>query len=148
MLKKIILSIKSHNLRKICSQSSIPSLKNLCIQVVPMPSDTNPNGDIFGGWLVSQMDLAGLIGCRKVCYGRYATVAMNSIYFKQPVKLGDALSIYCIPKKIGNTSITLDIKSYLTPFHNTHLIEVSSALFTFVRINEHSKPIPICFQKK
>ena len=74
-------------------------------------------------------------------YSGYATVAMNSIYFKQSVKLGDALSIYCIPEKIGNTSITLDIKSYFTT------IEVSSALFTFVRINERGKPIPICFQK-
>ena len=148
MLKRIISSIKPKYIKSFCSQQTVPSLQNLCIQVVPMPQDTNPNGDIFGGWLVSQMDLAGLIGCRKVCYGRYATVAMNSIYFKQPVKLGDALSIYCIPEKIGNTSITLDIKSYLTSFHNEPVVEVSSALFTFVRINERGKPIPICFQKK
>lgn len=86
MLKKFISSIKPTYLRQLCSQSNLPSLKNLCIQVVPMPQDTNPNGDIFGGWLVSQMDLAGLIGCRKICYGRYATVAMNSIYIKQTVQ--------------------------------------------------------------
>lgn len=134
--------------RAFTTQSNeIPSLNDLCIQVVPMPQDLNPSGDIFGGWLVSQMDLAGFIGCRKVCYGRYATVAMDKIHFKQPVKLGDALSIYCFPEKIGKTSITLNIKSYLTSFQDEPNTEVSTAIFTFVRINERGKPIPICPKK-
>lgn len=138
MLKRTLFQIP-----KFVRQLSTYKPENLCIQVVPMPQDMNPNGDIFGGWLVSQMDLAGLIGCRKVCYGRYATVAMNEILFKQPVKLGDALSIYCEPTKIGNTSITLNINSYLTSFYQEPITEVSSAIFTFVRINERGKPIPL-----
>ncbi len=72
MLKRTLFQIP-----KFVRQLSTYKPENLCIQVVPMPQDMNPNGDIFGGWLVSQMDLAGLIGCRKVCYGRYATVAMS-----------------------------------------------------------------------
>jgi acyl-CoA thioesterase YciA len=82
---------------------------NLCIQVIAMPCNTNANGDIFGGWLMSQMDLAGSVECKRNYPGRYVTITFEKMIFSKPVSVGDLLSIYCKIQQIGTTSITIDI---------------------------------------
>ena len=82
------------------------------LRTVPMPSDTNHAGDIFGGWIMSQVDLAGSIPAIRRARGRVATVAVNSFVFKQPVFVGDIVSFYADIIKIGHTSITVDVSVY------------------------------------
>lgn len=109
---------------------------NLCIQVIPMPSDTNANGDIFGGWLMSQMDLAGSVECKRNYQGRYVTITVDKILFSKPIKVGDLLSIYCKILKIGNTSITIDVISKTL---SNKSLTVTKGIFKYVCIDEHRK---------
>jgi acyl-CoA thioesterase YciA len=113
---------------------------NLCIQVIPMPCNTNENGDIFGGWLLSQMDLAGCIECKNYYSGRYVTITIDKMVFKQPVQVGDLLSIYCKMINIGNTSITVDIISKIKKMDTKELIEVTRGVFKYVCIDNEKKP--------
>jgi len=116
----------------------------LTIQVLAMPADTNPNGDVFGGWLLSQMDIAGGVFCRKVARGRVVTVAMNSIEFNQPVFVGDTLSCYVELIKTGRTSMTVRIEAcaHRAEIKNSEN-KVTEGMFTYVKIDENRKPIPI-----
>ena len=82
------------------------------LRVVPMPSDSNSNGDIFGGWIMSQVDIAGAIPVVQLVNGRVATVAVNSFVFKQPVFIGDLVSFYATIKKIGTTSVTVNVEVF------------------------------------
>ena len=116
---------------------------NLCIQVVPLPCNTNENGDIFGGWLLSQMDLAGTIECKNYNKGRYVTITIDKMVFKQPVQVGDILSIYCKILKVGNTSITVDIISKIKKILTGEIIEVTKGIFKYVCIDDSKKPLPI-----
>ena len=116
---------------------------NLSIQVIAMPCDTNANGDIFGGWLLSQMDLAGVVECKRKCPGRYVTITIDKIVFKKPVNIGDVLCIYCKIIKIGNTSITVDIISKVKRSLTNEIQEVTRGIFKYVRINENKKPMKI-----
>ena len=86
----------------------------LCYKVIPMPCDTNYNGDIFGGWLLSQMDLAGVSLCNNVSYGRYVTMTIDRMVFRKPVKVGDIVEIMGKINKVGNTSIEVDLIVYAT----------------------------------
>jgi len=113
---------------------------NLCIQVVAMPKDSNSSGDIFGGWLLSQMDLAGVVECKKKHPGRYVTITIDKMIFKKPVYIGDLLSIYCKIIKIGNTSITISIIAKVKRSMTNEFLTVTSGLFKYVHINEHKKP--------
>ena len=113
---------------------------NLCIQVVAMPKDSNSSGDIFGGWLLSQMDLAGLVECKKKHPGRYVTITVDKMIFKKPVYIGDLLSIYCKIINIGNTSITVSIIAKVKRSMTNEILTVTSALFKYVHISEDKKP--------
>ena len=116
---------------------------NLCIQVIPMPCDTNANGDIFGGWLLSQMDLAGGVECKRYFPGRYVTITIDKMVFSKPVKVGDILTIYCKIINIGQTSITIDILAKIKKSLTNEIIEVTKGIFKYVCIDESNKPIKI-----
>jgi acyl-CoA thioesterase YciA len=114
------------------------------LKVMPMPSDTNGNGDIFGGWVMAQVDLAGSILPARVIRGRMATVAVKEFIFKQPVRVGDVLSFYAEVTRIGRTSVTVDVEVYAERFHDQgNFVRVTEAILTYVAIDEKGKPTPI-----
>ena len=90
--------------------SHLPNDKELVLRVIPMPSDTNSNGDIFGGWVMAQVDLAGSVLPARVAQGRVATVAVKEFIFKQPVRVGDILSFFASITRIGNTSVNAEVE--------------------------------------
>lgn len=111
----------------------------LAIQTIAMPADTNANGDIFGGWLVSQMDLAGGIIAKQRSQGRIATVAIDSMIFHLPVKVGDLVCCYADLQKVGNTSMRIQVDAWtIDQVHGT-LRQVTSGLFTYVAIDKEGK---------
>ena len=113
------------------------------IRVTAMPADTNANGDIFGGWLMSQMDMgAGLIAAR-VAHGRVATVAMDGMQFHQPVGVGDEVSVYCEVTKVGRTSITIATEAWRRHRFEEIQYKVTEAVFTFVAIDDAGRPRPV-----
>ena len=113
---------------------------NLCIQVIPMPCDTNANGDIFGGWLLSQMDLAGCVECKRYFPGRYVTITIDKMVFTKPVNVGDILTIYCKIINIGKTSITIDILAKVKKSLSNETVEVTKGIFKYVCIDKNNKP--------
>ena len=115
----------------------------LTIQALAMPADTNANGDIFGGWLLSQMDLSGAILARQEAKGRVATVAVNSMTFKLPVHVGDVLGCYAKLLKVGNTSITIKIAAWTTNPYSGFKHKVTEGIFTYVAIDEDRQPRPV-----
>ncbi|MBI3938628.1 MAG: acyl-CoA thioesterase, partial [Betaproteobacteria bacterium] len=90
----------------------LPAGKDVTLRVVPMPADANQNGDIFGGWIMAQVDIAGSISAVRLAKGRVATVAVNSFLFKQPVFVGDLVSLYAEVIRVGRTSITVNVEVY------------------------------------
>ena len=116
---------------------------NLSISVFEMPSCINSNGDIFGGWLLSQMDLAGIIECKKYSPGKYVTIAIDKMKFVKHVSIGQLVKIYTKIEKIGNTSITIFMKAFVDRLDNKEQIEVTNGLFTYVKIDDNRKPINI-----
>lgn len=106
------------------------------LRVVPMPSDVNQNGDIFGGWVMSQVDIAGGLAAARIACGRIATVAVNAFQFKQPISVGDVVSFYARVTRIGRTSITVDVQVYAerNPF-DPRVVKVTEATLTYVAIN-------------
>src|SRR5690242_1280324 len=91
---------------------SLPTDKELVMKVIPMPADTNANGDIFGGWVMAQVDLAGSVLPARLIQGRMATVAVNEFLFKQPVRVGDLLSFYSEIVRVGRTSVTVKVEVF------------------------------------
>jgi len=89
---------------------TMPTDKELVLRVVPMPADSNANGDIFGGWIMAQVDIAGAVLPIRIAKGRVTTVAVNQFIFKQPVTVGDLLSFYATVERIGNTSISVRVE--------------------------------------
>ena len=112
----------------------------LAIQTLAMPADTNPQGDIFGGWLVSQMDLAAGILAKKRSKGRAATVAIDSMSFLLPVHVGDVVSCYVDLEHLGNTSMTINVEVWKEVFATGERSQVTGGTFTFVAIDERGKP--------
>jgi acyl-CoA thioesterase YciA len=113
----------------------------LAIKVMAMPKDTNPAGDVFGGWLLSQMDLAGGVFCRKIAIGRVVTVTIDSTTFNEPVFIGDTLCCYVSLVKIGKTSITVHIEAFVSrDFESENVIKVTSGDFKYVKLNGNRKP--------
>jgi acyl-CoA thioesterase YciA len=96
--------------------TALPTDKELVLKVIPMPADCNANGDIFGGWVMAQVDLAGSVVPARHVDGRMATVAVNQFIFKQPVRVGDILSFFAEVTRIGNTSITVQVEVYAERF--------------------------------
>lgn len=115
--------------------------RELVMRVMPMPADANGNGDIFGGWIMAQVDLAGSVLPLRISRGRVATVAVNEFVFKQPVSIGDLLSFYAEVKRIGRTSITVHVEVFAerNPA-NPHVVKVTEANLTYVAIDRDGKP--------
>jgi acyl-CoA thioesterase YciA len=123
--------------------NSTPSYtdRQLVLRVMPMPADANANGDIFGGWIMAQVDIAGSVLPARISRGRVATVAVNEFIFKQPVSIGDLLSFYATVTRIGRTSITVhvEVMAERDP-ENLHVVKVTEANLTFVAIDREGKP--------
>ncbi len=123
----------------------LPRDKELVLKVIPMPADCNANGDIFGGWVMAQVDLAGSVIPARYAKGRMATVAVNQFIFKQPVRVGDILSFYSELTRIGHTSITVKVEVYAERFSSQgQYIKVTEASVTYVAIDDagHPRPVP------
>ena len=123
---------------------TLPADKELVLRVIPMPSDANFNGDIFGGWIMAQVDIAGSVLPARIAKGRIATVAVNEFVFKQPVSISDLLSFYARIERIGTTSITVNVEVYAerNPA-NLQVVKVTEANLTYVAIDKDGKPRPI-----
>ena len=123
---------------------ALPADKVLVLKVIPMPADCNASGDIFGGWVMAQVDLAGSVLPARYTQGRMATVAVNQFVFKQPVRLGDILSFVSNVTRIGRTSITVDVEVYAEHFQTQGKYnKVTEASLTYVAIDAQGKPRPI-----
>ena len=122
----------------------LPDDRQLVMRVQPMPADANGNGDIFGGWIMAQVDLAGAVLPARIAKGRIATVAVNQFVFKQPVSIGDLLSFYAKVERIGTTSVTVNVEVYAerNPA-NLHVVKVTEANLTYVAITREGLPRPI-----
>ena len=122
----------------------LPSDRQLVMRVMPMPADANGNGDIFGGWIMAQVDLAGAVLPMRIAKGRIATVAVNQFIFKQPVSIGDLLSFYAKVERIGRTSITVNVEVYAerNP-SDLVVVKVTEANLTYVAITLEGKPRPL-----
>jgi acyl-CoA thioesterase YciA len=119
----------------------LPTDKELVLKVIPMPADCNANGDIFGGWVMAQVDLAGSVIPARYTLGRMATVAVNEFIFKQPVRIGDILSFFSSLTRIGRTSITVKVEVYAERYHaQGKYIKVTEASLTYVAIDDNGKP--------
>ena len=126
------------------SSVALPTDKELVLKVVPMPGDCNANGDIFGGWVMSQVDLAGCVLAMRLAGGRMATVAVKEFVFKQPVRVGDVLSFYSCVTRVGRTSVTVDVEVFAERMsHQGTYVKVTEAVLTYVAIDEegHSRPL-------
>ena len=120
---------------------ALPIDKELVLKVIPMPGDTNGNGDIFGGWVMAQVDLAGSVLPARYTQGRMATVAVNEFVFKQPVRVGDILSFFAGITRIGRTSVTVQVEVYAEHFERQgQYMKVTQALLTYVAIDENGRP--------
>jgi acyl-CoA thioesterase YciA len=121
--------------------SELPDEQDLAIRVMAMPADTNASGDIFGGWLMSQVDIAGSIVARRRAQGRTVTIAVDSFQFRKPVFVGDVVSCYARITRVGKTSLTIKVKAYAErqgKSHHSHL--VTEADLTYVAVDEQRKP--------
>lgn len=112
----------------------------LQLRTLTMPADTNPAGDIFGGWLVSQMDMAGGILARSVTEGRAVTVSIDSMTFHQPVKVGDVIACFGGVERIGRTSIALRLQAWVLRQGQKPRVKVTEGLFTFVAVDDDGRP--------
>lgn len=122
----------------------LPTDKELVLKVIPMPADSNANGDIFGGWVMAQVDLAGSVIPARYAQGRMATVAVNEFVFKQPVRVGDILSFYASLTRIGRTSVTVQVEVYAEQFRTQGTyVKVTEASLTYVAIDDNGRPRPI-----
>ena len=115
----------------------------LSLRTLAMPADTNQNGDIFGGWLVSQMDIAGGMFVGKTAQCRSVTVAIEAMTFRKPVFVGDAVSVYVNTIRVGHTSITVRIEAWVSRRNESQAILVTDGNCTYVAIDDAGKPQPI-----
>jgi len=121
----------------------LPKGREVTLRVVPMPSDANYTGDIFGGWIMSQVDIAGSIPALRLARGRIATVAVNSFTFKQPVLIGDLVSFYADIVRLGRTSITVDVEVYAERRTLNEVVKVTEATLTYVAVDDQRRPRPV-----
>jgi acyl-CoA thioesterase YciA len=115
----------------------------LVIQTIAMPKDSNRNGDIFGGWLVAQMDLGSAILAARIAKARVATVAIDAMEFLHPVRVGDTVACYAWVEKIGTTSMTIPVEAWVQRYITGKEVRVTQAVFVHVAIDENGKPIPV-----
>ena len=121
--------------------TTLPEGRQPALRVVPMPADANHTGDIFGGWIMAQVDLAGSIPAMRLAQGRVATVAVNSFVFRQPVFVGDVVSFYAEVVKVGRTSITVDVQVYAQRRpEREQCVKVTEAMLTYVAVDNNRRP--------
>jgi len=122
----------------------LPTDRQLVLRVMPMPADANGNGDIFGGWIMAQVDLAGAVLPARIAKGRIATVAVNQFVFKQPVSMGDLLSFYARIERVGRTSVTVNVEVFAerNPA-DLRVVKVTEANLTYVAIDDQGRPRPL-----
>jgi acyl-CoA thioesterase YciA len=122
----------------------LPEDRQPALRVVPMPADANQNGDIFGGWIMSQVDIAGGTVAARIARGRVATVAVKEFVFKQPVQIGDVLSFYVDVERVGNTSVTVTVEVFAERRpSNPNVVKVTEATLTYVAIDGTGRPRPV-----
>ena len=123
---------------------SLPEGKEPVLRVVPMPHDANQHGDIFGGWIMAQVDIAGGVLAARHARGRVATVAVNQFVFKQPVFIGDVVSFYADVTRVGTTSITVNVEVYAqrNPA-DVETVKVTEAILTYVATDPDRRPRPV-----
>jgi acyl-CoA thioesterase YciA len=115
----------------------------LTVRLIAMPADTNANGDIFGGWVLSQMDQAGGIAAVERSQGRVVTIAVEAMTFIRPVKVGDVLCVYTSIDHVGRTSMKVHIEAWARRFRGHRREKVTDASFTFVAVDENGRPRPV-----
>ena len=125
--------------------SETPAPENLVGRVIAMPGDANPEGDIFGGWLLAQMDLAGATPAFELARGRCATIALDGMVFHQPVSVGDEVSTYATVVKTGHTSIRVHVEAWKRSRGqpDSEAVKVTEGVFTYVAIDADRKPRPL-----
>ena len=124
-----------------CNQpTQLPPDQMPVLRVMPMPADLNPSGDVFGGWIMAEVDIAGAVPAIKRARGRVATIAVNSFLFKQPVSVGDIVSFYAEIIKVGRSSITVDVAVYAerNPEHPI-VVKVTEAVLTYVAVDKNGQ---------
>src|SRR5450432_3150075 len=119
----------------------------LVIRTIAMPADTNPNGDIFGGWLMSQMDLGAAIYARNLSRSRVTTVAVDGMAFLNPVKVGDIVACHAELLKTGRTSMKIRVEAWVQHASDGRLLRVTEGVFTYVALDEQGVPHPVYRQK-
>lgn len=115
----------------------------LAARTLAMPADTNPAGDVFGGWIMAQMDAAGAITATRLAEGRVVTVAVTDVVFLEPVKVGDVVCFYAEPVRRGTTSVTLHIETWVLRQGRGERVKVTAAEYTFVALDETGTPRPV-----
>ncbi len=124
--------------------NNLPEGRQPALRMMPMPADLNPNGDVFGGWIMAMADIAGAIPARRRAKSRVATVAVNSFLFKQPVSVGDLVSFYAEVAAVGRTSVTIDVEVYAERDpENPVVVKVTEARLTYVALDDKGQKRPI-----
>ena len=122
----------------------LPKDRQPVIRIIPMPADTNAHGTIFGGWVMAQVDLAGSVPATVRARGKVVTVSVNSFQFKQPVLVGDLVSLYADVVKVGRTSLTVDVEVYAQRQRfGADVVKVTEAQLTYVAVDDERKPRPV-----
>ena len=124
--------------------AELPADMELVLKVIPLPSDTNANGDIFGGWIMAQVDIAGAVLPARIARGRITTVAVNQFVFRNAVSIGDLLSFYATVTRIGTTSVSVQVEVYAerNPAE-PRVVKVTEASLTYVAIDREGRPRPL-----
>jgi acyl-CoA thioesterase YciA len=125
------------------AEGGAPPRGEMTVRMIAMPADTNANGDIFGGWVMSRMDQAGGIAAVEATRGRAVTVAVDAMTFIQPMRVGDVLEVYTEVESIGRTSMKIHIEAWAVRFQTHHRDKVTDATFTFVAVDDAGRPRPI-----
>lgn len=115
----------------------------LAIRTLAMPADTNQYGDIFGGWVLGQMDIAGGITASQHAHGRFATVAVEAMTFHKPIHVGDVVCLYADVVRIGRTSIAINVEAWVVRRERTERILVTEGLYTYVALDRNGRPRPV-----
>lgn len=113
------------------------------LRTIAMPADANPNGDIFGGWVLSQMDMAGGVVAAKRAKGRVATIGIEAMKFHRPVMIGDEVSCYAVVERVGNTSIRIRVETWASRWQAAEPIKVTEGVFTYVAMGDDRRPRPV-----
>ena len=123
--------------------TEVEPLGILTLRTLAMPADTNPAGDIFGGWVLSQMDIAGGICAMERANGRCVTVAIEAMTFIAPVKVGDVLCVYCTIERVGRTSITVGMQAWARRNRIADRVKVTDGRFVYVALDEQGNTRPV-----